>query len=344
LLFFGPILLPKAIGYYRSIRAAPSIHGIPIRPLPAAVLRALTILFITALVFLGKTLSSPENVFSLTKSRLQIPIDVLLARIASLRPNGLTPYDELLRTRLKSLESRLIYLQFGPDAILDCEFCSPEDPKWYLYYSLPAILAPHLFNLCVLGLVTSGLFTGREGAVWRTTATLTALAVALLDIYFVSSYNYQGNSLSTGVENLDFFFWKMRVYRGIAIAAIDGVIGWVLYLSSTNRAFLNPPSTAERVEMATRTLDIVRTKLTTLGILKNTIIRDEDLMSRSQVYWGNEVKLMGDVMEEREVVEGVRNALDGRINMATIMADAETYAHHAVTHLQGGMQGMNGNI
>jgi hypothetical protein len=244
-----------------------------------------------------------------------------------------------LRSNINSLESRLLYFQFGPDVIADCQFCNSDNPNDYLYYALPAVLAPHLFNLCVLALVTSGLFTGKEGALWRTTATLAAIAVAIIDVYFVASYKYQDNSRATRLEDIDGFYWRMRIYRCLAIAALDGFLGWVLYLSSTNRAFLDPPSPAERVESATRNLDKVRNKMSTVGVLRNTINRDEDLRSRSQVYWVHEGRLMGEAMEEREVVEGVNDALTSRINMATITQDAENYARSVVEPLQGMMDG-----
>jgi hypothetical protein len=241
------------------------------------------------------------------------------------------------------VESRLLFFQFGPDVITDCQFCNAEDPKSYLYYALPAILAPHLYNLCVLALVTSGLFTGKESAVWRTTATLAAAAAALADVYFVSSYNHQGNVRATRVEDIDGFFWKMRVYRGIVIATVDGAIGWVLYLSSTNRAFLNPPSTAERLEFSTRILETARSKMSALGILKNTINRDDELRNKSQGYWVHEGRLMGEIYEDREVVAGVQNALENRINMQNIMTDAEAYAQNVVGPLQV-VPVVNGNI
>ena len=203
------------------------------------------------------------------------------------------------------------------------------------------MLAPHLFNLCVLALVTSGLFAGKEATIWRTTATIGAAAVALAEVYFLSSYNYQGNARATRLEDIDTFFWKMRLYRGIGIAALDGLIGWMLYLSSTNRAFLNPPSTAERVETSTRILDTVRSKMSAMGIVRNTINRDEELRNKSLGYWVHEGRLMGELMEEREVVEGVNNALESRINLQTITADAENYAQNVVGPLQAG-PAMNG--
>ena len=226
--------------------------------------------------------------------------------------------------------------------LTECQFCNAEDPKSYLYYSLPSLLAPHLVNLCVLALVTSGLVVGKDAAIWRTTATLAAGALVLIDVYFVASYDYKANARALKLEDIDTFFWKMRVWRGVGIAFVDGVLGWLLYLSSTNRAFLNPPTTAERIESSTRSLDLVRSKMSAMGILRNTINRDEELRARSQGYWIHEGRLMGELMQEREVVDGIRNAMDGRINMATITADAETYAQSVIAPLQA--QAMNGHV
>jgi hypothetical protein len=322
------------------VRAAPSVHGIPIRAIPPNVSRALFILFIVASAFLLKTFSAPENIFQVTQSRLQIPTDTLFTRLSNTPPRkGLSDADNALRGKIISLESRLLYFQYGPKVLTDCSFCNTEDPNSYLYYALPAILAPHLFNLCILALVTSGLFTGKEGSIWRTSATVVGIAVALADVYFVATYKYQDNSRATRLEDIDTFFWRMRTFRALAIAAVDGLLGWMLYLSSTNRAFLTPLTPAERVESATKSLDRVRNKMSTVGVLRNTINRDEELRSKSQTYWVQEGRLMGETMEEREVVEGINDALENRINMATITADAGEYARSVVEPLQGLMHG-----
>ena len=329
LIFFGPILLPKALSYYRSARNAPRAQGQKVRPVPTNVSRALVLLFVVASVLLLRTLPilAPENVFTVTQSRLQIPVDVLFTRLAALRPSGaLTATDAALRARFVNLESRLLYLQFGPDVLASCPFCSSDEPTSYLYYALPSLAMPHLVNLIVITLVTSHLVTGRDGTAWRTTATIAALSVAALDVYFVSSYNYQANSRALRLNELDLFFWTARLWRAGALAALDGLLGWMMYLSSTNRAFANPPTAAERIETAMRMLGSVKGKLNAAGVVKNTVIRDEDLRTRGTAYWSHEVRLMRDVMEDREVIEGVNDALENRIDIQTISKDAEAYA------------------
>jgi hypothetical protein len=338
LIFFGPILVPKALSYYRSIRNAPKLHGLTIQPVPAHVQRVLLLLFAVAGAYLLKSLPifAPENVFRLTQSRLQITTDVLFNRLSALRPqNALTPTDEALRAKFINLESRLLYFQFGPDTLAGCPFCSSEEPKSYLYYHLPSLAIPHLFNIVVITAATSSLLSrGRETAQWRTAGAIAAVALLLLDIYLVSVYNYQANAVATRLQGLDFFYWDMRTYRLVALAALDGLLGWVIWLSATNRAFVTPPSTAERVELVTRSLMGTKARLSAVGIVKNSAVRDEELRARNQAYWAHEGQLMREVMEEREVIEGVNDALEKRINIGVISRDAENYA---ATILQPGM-------
>ncbi|KAF4464565.1 chorismate synthase [Fusarium albosuccineum] len=337
LIFFGPILLPKAISYYRSFRAASRAHPVPIVPVPPRIRVALALLAFLAILYLVKTLPpfAPENLFYGTQSRLQIPVDVLFNRIAAGRPgNELTKQDEALRMRFVNLESRLLYLQYGPSVLADCPFCSSDDPKTFFHYALPQLLWPHIANLIAVALVTSPSLTGRAGSQWRPKATMAAAVITALDIYFVNSYNYQANARALRLPEIDFFFWTSRVVRLITLAAFNAALAWLLYLSSTNRAFFEPPSPVERIESTARALLLVKSKLSALGIMKNTALRDDDLRSRSHAYWTHEVRLMGEVMEEREVVEGVNDALSNRIDIGTITRDAEAYAKNVLQPLQ----------
>lgn len=253
-----------------------------------------------------------------------------------MRPEGkLTGFDTSLRNKFVNMESRLLYLYLGPKVLAECPFCSADEPNSYLYYALPDLLWPHLMNWAVIALVTSRLVSGRVGGQWRAYATIGGIIIAALDIYFVVTYNYMGNRRMTRLQELDFFYWKMRVWRAVGLAGLDVVLGLVMYLSSTNRAFVNQPSPAERVENVTRVLGGVKGKINALGVVKNTASRDEELRARSVAYWNHEVKLMRDVMEEREVIEGVSNALENRIDIETITRDANLYAESMLQPLQG---------
>lgn len=296
-----------------------------IRPVPRATSLALALLGLLSLSYLILTLPwwAPENLFRLSDSRLQIPVDVLFNRVQTLRP--LTPADDALRGRFVNLESRLLYLQFGPDVLAGCPFCNSDEPNSYLYYALPTILWPHVANLIAIAAVTSPTWTGRAGTQWRSIATIAAGVLMALEVYLVSSYNYQANARATRLAELDMFHWNARVVRLLALATLDALLAWVLYLSATNRAFADPPSPAERVELANRALASVKGRLGAVGILRNTMLRDEQLRARNLAYWNEEVRLMSEVMEERDVVEGVNDALEKRIKLQDITADAADY-------------------
>ncbi|PTB37339.1 uncharacterized protein TrAFT101_011067 [Trichoderma asperellum] len=327
-LFFGPMLLPKAISYYRSVRSAPRRHGLSVQPVPTTIRIAIFMLSFFAFMLVVKTLPffSPENVFTKTQSRLQIPVDVLFNRISAVRPNNVfTEWDHALRSKFVNQESRLLYFQFGPEVLAECLFCSADEPRSYFYYALPAILWPHIANLTALAIVTSPSVTGKYGSQWRSLATIASAILAGLEVYFVHSYNHQVNSRALRLSDIDFFYWTMRNYRFVALAALDAVVAFALYLAATNRAFVQPPSPAERIELVNRALVTAKSKMNASGIVKNTIMRDEDLRSRSQGYWQHEVRLMGEVMEEREVIDGVNDALSNRIDIQNITRDAETY-------------------
>lgn len=322
------MLLPKLIRWYKDYKNGSNPHGLRVRPIPPQAFRAITLLAVAATVLfvLATPLYAPENVFVLTQSRLQIPTDTLFNRISSLRPgNVLTEADQVLKGKFVNLESRLLYLQFGPEVMEDCPFCSSDDTKSYLYYAVPALLGPHLANLVVLSLATSEAVAGREGMQWRRYTTIAAGLGAAVDLYLVSNYNYQANARIPRLQELDMFFWSMRVYRNILLAGLDLAFAVLLYLSSTNRAFATPPSPAERVEAATRSLLSTRSKLSAFGVIKNTSIRDEELRNRTMAYWQHEGHLMREMMEEREVLEGVNDALENRINIQTITKDADMY-------------------
>ena len=265
---------------------------------------------------------------------------MLFTRLASLRPP--TVADNALRHKFVNLESRLLYLQFGPDVLASCPFCSSDDPRSYLYYALPGLVAPHLFNLGLIALVTSSFLTGRDGYKWRYPATIASLVLGFLDVYMVSTYNHQSNARALRLAEIDFFHWRQRTLRFVALATLNTIFASLLYLSSTNRLFANPPSPAERVAAVVRQLQQVKGKINAAGVMQNTISRDDELRGRSDAYWRHEVRLMGEVMEERDVVEGVRDALRERIVVENVERDAESYVRSmlppfsAAVYLGGG--------
>ena len=337
-LFFGPALLPKAISYYKSVRNAPGQQGLKVQALPPAAFRAVAVLALASalLVFAALPIFAPENLFVKTQSRLQIPPEVLFNRVSTLRPdNVLTESDEVLRARFVNLESKLLYLKYGPDVMAGCTFCSSDDPRIFFYYALPSIAVLHLLNLFVVGLSTSRPVSASYGPPWRKLATMVAIALAALDVYLLDSYSYKDNARALRLSEVDFFHWRARAYRLVALAALDSLLAAAVYSSSTNRAFAKPPGAADRAEHVLAVLGQTRSKLNALGTVMNTVSRDEELRRRNAAYWVQEGDIMRGVMEEREVVESVTDALEnGRLHIENIEKDAAAYADNITSALR----------
>lgn len=290
--------------------------------------RALNILFISAVLAFVFTLPffSPENIFTLTSSRLQTPNDVLFTRLGLVRPSQtLTDADQLLRPRIASTDARCLYLVHGPDVVTNCPFCLSDEPNTYFYYALPALLLPHLFHLLALGLATSTVVASKYGSRWRTLFVMGGAAIGLAECYLVGTYDFQANARVTRPEDLDHFYWRMRTFRGIGMCILDATFAGLIWAASTNRLFVVPPTAAERTETAIKAIESLRGRLGAVGILRNAVARDDGLRGKAEAYWCREKQVMGEVMDEREVVEGIRNALSDRINVTKIEEDARTY-------------------
>lgn len=279
---------------------------------------------------------APENIFVRTQSRLQIPPEVLFNRLSTLRPyNVLTTADEALRARFVNLESKLLYLKYGPDVMTECTFCSSDDPRIFFFYALPSIAVRHLLNLFAIGMATSRLVSADYGTRWRIPASMVALSLAAMDFYILDNYNHKMNARALRLSEIDFFHWRSRAYRLLVLAALDGLLALLIYLSSTNRAFANPPTAAERAQGILAALARTRSKLHALGTVVNAVSRDEELRRRTAAYWVQEGDIMRGVMEEREVVESVNDALgNGRLDIEKVERDAAEYAENITSALR----------
>ena len=123
----------------------------------------------------------------------------------------------------------------------------------------------------------------------------------------------------------------MRTVRGLAIALMNIGFAGFLWATATNRLLAIPVSSAERLETVTRLMESTRGKLGALGIIRNVIVRDESLRKKGESYWRTEGEMMGQVMDEKEVVDGVRNALgSGRVNVTMIEEEARRYSESII--------------
>ncbi|KAI4162568.1 MAG: hypothetical protein LQ342_003799 [Letrouitia transgressa] len=338
----GPIALPQLISYYRSYRAKSVSNPAPTRPVPHRVYSSLNLLFCSCLLALVSTFPvfAPENIFVTSSSRLQTPNDVLFSRLGQNRPQGtLMPEDEMLKPRIASIDGRCLYLTYGPSVLTHCPFCRSDEPLTYLYYALPMTILPHLLHLFALGAATSSAVAGKAVSRWRTLAVVLGVGLAMTDCYMTASYDWKANSRALRAEDLDHFFWRMRIYRGLAIAIGDALFAGLIWASSTNRAFVVPPTASERTEIALQKLEGVRTRLGAIGVVRNVVVRDEVFRRKDDAHWRKDGQILSEIMDEREVVEGVRNALgSGRINVTMVEEEAKNYSEGIITSPENPLQ------
>ena len=146
----------------------------------------------------------------------------------------------------------------------------------------------------------------------------------MAEIWFIANYDDRPNARRTRLSEVDFIYWKLQVWRGIAIAAIDGILGLVVWLQGTNRAFLASTPVNERLLDHGEALEGILGKTRGLGILRNGVVRDAGLRRKVEDYWVKEGEVMKDVFEQPEVLEAQRHALR-RIDVARVGREADTY-------------------
>lgn len=127
----------------------------------------------------------------------------------------------------------------------------------------------------------------------------------------------------------------MRTLRSLSICLADATLALLLWAASTNRIFAVPPNTAERMEAAMKVLESMRGRLGAVGIVRNVVARDKGLRQRGDAYWAREGRVMEEVMADREVVDGMRNALGGRISVSKVEEEARKYADGIVVWQEG---------
>jgi len=335
-IWVGPWLIPRAIAFSRSIRASNRSPG-SLRPTPPHVQQCLNVLYVFASISLLQTLPyfSPSNIFWETNSRLLISPNVLFTRLINLRGGNLTDLDDALKGRYTNASSdfALLYAMYGPDVMAYCPFCNTNEPTTCLIYALPAMLAPHLLHIFLLGLITSSFFSGKEGNRWRLFATIAGVSLAAAEITMVLRYDWKLNAQRKTIKDADFFFWKLRIMRLLAFAAVDLLLGWALWLTSTNRWLVEPPTVSEQLDHSSLLLQAVQNKMFALGHIQNTVFRDDQLRGFGFQYWTREPRLMEEIDQQREVIDARRLALS-RMDHDKVQAEANNWVERIWSSLR----------
>ncbi|KAF2642461.1 hypothetical protein P280DRAFT_467813 [Massarina eburnea CBS 473.64] len=336
LIIIGPFVFPKVLQLFSTSRAVS--QSVPVRPAPKKIQRALNLLFASVATWLVLSLPhlAPENVFMKTGSRLQIEANTLFARLGSLRELG--EADEKLRERFTTLgTNKLLYLAFGPDTLLNCIWCTASDgssdQRNYFTYGLPQLLMPHIAHLVVLGLATSSL-VGPEGSRFRIHATIAGLVLMVSEAWYLGTYDITMNKRARALQDIDFVHWRLRIYRYISFAVVDGVLGAILWLTSTNRWLARPPSLAHRLEATTRVAQETVNKLRALGLVNNSVYRDPTLRRVREDYWHTEGQVMSETVQDEEVVKHINNAL-GKMDMKGLEGRVGEVADEIVAAIDG---------
>ncbi|PIG80703.1 hypothetical protein AARAC_008829 [Aspergillus arachidicola] len=360
LIFFAPIILPRIVNFYRSTRVALASRPAP-RALPQNASRALNVLFFAIIFFLLLSLpfnphAPSPNIFTLTRSRLNTPTDVVFNRLARYRPeNTLTDADTLLRSKFTSLGARKVYLRFGPETLTGCQFCSLDNINTYLLYYLPFhTLLPHLFHMVIVGLVTSAPFAGREAAGWRNKFTMAGLALATLDAYIVFTYDpvqSASAAVRAGISPPSSLYHQITLLRPLAFAIFDGICSFLIYVTATHRFFFTPPSQAEQVDQlvdsSLSALSGATAKLHAVNVARNAVVRDKVLKDRDDAYWRAVVAMNADttkvdggglstnIWEEEEVVRAMSRAMagEGGVDLAKLGVSAAEYVNGVTADL-----------
>jgi hypothetical protein len=200
-------------------------------------------------------------------------------------------------------------------------------------YSIPSIITPHLWHIIMLGIITSSRLSGLEGARWRTYATTAGALLAVTELVLVLRNDWKLNTTRRTLPEVDFFHWRLRMYRNISFAIVDGLLGWAIWLTSTNRWLVQPPSMTQQLQRALIAMQVARVKVSLLSRVRNTVLQDDVLLAGSMNAAARQKADMAEIEQEREVVDAKRLALS-RMDVGKIRGEAEIWTEKVWTLLR----------
>lgn len=121
------------------------------------------------------------------------------------------------------------------------------------------------------------------------------------------------NATAVRATDLVPFHWRARTLRYLALALGDALLAAVIWLSATRRFFVTMrpvlPEAIEKVAAVGRVMEGQTAKLTSLGAVRNTVMRDRRLREKLEAYWRQEGQVMGEVEQDVEVMEGINKIM-----------------------------------
>lgn len=319
--------LRRQYGLYRQRKAQGPAARQSTRSTPLGVQYAIGILSVAIVAALIANLYLPENIFTITSSRIHTHVNVIFRRLAATRPGGrLTESDESLRRSLDKFEDLCIYLAYGPDVVANCPYCTYESSSSYFYYVLPSVLLPHLLNIAALGLATSRAIAGREGARWRYHAIFMGGVLAACNVIVLHKFDWRRNAAAVRAEDIISFYWLEQIWRNRTLAITNAGFAAFLWATSTNRILVMPPSAAERVDAVLKVMENNLRRTDGLAIAQGAAARNPELRERHNSYWAQEEEKMRRVMTEPGVVDAINTAVKaGKLDLEKLGSNAQDF-------------------
>ncbi|KAI5306602.1 hypothetical protein KEM56_000115 [Ascosphaera pollenicola] len=238
-------------------------------------------------------LGTSSNIFQLTNSGVNTSTDVLSSRLMQLRPDGLSPEDDLLIAKLRPLLGRYLYLRFGQDALLNCPFCTFEQQwSFYAYWTPVNVLLPHLIHFAVLGVATSLTVAGKEAKRWRTLAIMGGWLLLFGDL--VMLVYYQPNWDRATLVPPKSVHEQLRITRMVTFTIYDAILAGLIYLSATNRLFGSKVPDSEKLEQYAFALTTgickIRAKILAAYAARMSSNKNKRLTLHEYRYWKDQLR------------------------------------------------------
>jgi len=153
---------------------------------------------------------------------------------------------------------------------------------------------------------------------------MTAASLAFIEIGLVARNDWRLNTTKRVLADADFFFWRMRSYRHFAFALLDSLLGWGLWLTSTNRWLVQAPALSQQIDFLSTALKGPAVKMALLSRMQAAVVSDEQLLATGMQHWTQEPIQVTELEQEREVVDAKRLALS-RLNIDKIRHEAQLW-------------------
>ncbi|KAF4975306.1 hypothetical protein F66182_17570 [Fusarium sp. NRRL 66182] len=148
-------------------------------------------------------------------------------------------------------------------------------------------------------------------------------------------------------------YTSMNMIRFLSMTIFDAVCAALIYISATHRFFYSPPEPSDQVNQviaaATAALTSANSKLHSLSVTRNAVVRDQSLKARDDWYWKTAVAMEGSgdadgagggsIWEEEEVARAMSQVMNGRnrgrqLDMAQLGVNAGEYVDKVTAGLE----------